>query len=264
MPLNANRRKELLRLVPEGSLVSRSWLLEQQFSIPAIDNFIKSRQLETVKGGIYKREGTDISWPALVYFLQNQKASDLAVGGLSALELQHLSHYIPLSDQKTVHLYGNGNLPDWVNDVVPEVQFLKHSITTFLGYQPDQSTLDQLSKFTKKIRINSRQEELIVSVPERAILEVLNEVPEKIGFEHAFELLQGLTSLSPRALQQLLELCHNFKIRRLFLWYAEKLNYPWLNRIDRSRIELGSGNRVIVKGGKLDKKYLITVPHGYE
>ena len=76
--------------------------------------------------------------------------------------------------------------------------------------------------------------------------------------------MQGLTSLSQRALQQLLELCHNFKVRRLFFWFAERLNYTWLSRIDRSKIELGSGNRVIAKGGKLNKKYLITVPENYE
>lgn len=263
MALDVDRRKELLRLVPEGSLVSRSRLIEQGFSISAIDNFVKSRQLETVKGGIYKREGTPVSWEAIVHFLQNQKASDLVVGGLSALELQQLSHYIPLNNQKTVHLYGADTLPNWI-DVVPEVQFQKHSIATLLGYQPDQEACERLATFTKKTSTGNLQGGLAVSTPERAILEVLNEVPAKIGFEHAFELLQGLTSLSPRALQQLLELYHNFKVRRLFFWYAEKLNYPWLNRIDRSKIGLGSGNRVIVKGGKLDKKYLITIPEGYE
>lgn len=263
MPLDVNRRKELLRLVPEGSLVKRSWLREH-FSINAIDNLVKSRQLETVIGGVYKREGTEIRWPAIIYFLQHQKASDLTIGGLTALELQKLGHYIPLNDQMTIHLYGSGNLPKWAGNLVPDVSFQKHSITDLLGYQPDDFTREQLSKFTKAINWNGTQEGLAMSTPERAILEVLNEVPEKIGFEHAYELMQGLTSLSPRALQQLLELCHNFKLRRLFFWFAERLNYTWLSRIDRSKIELGSGNRVIAKGGKLNKKYLITVPESYE
>lgn len=251
-------------LVPEGSIVSRSWLLGQHFSVPAIDNFVKSGQLQTVKGGIYKREGSEVSWPAVVYFLQSQKASDLTVGGLSALELQQLGHFLPLSEQKTVHLYGTGALPNWIDNVVPGVEFHKHSITALLGYNPDDTTRERLSQFTRKVSKNNIRGEVTISRPERAILEVLNEVPGKIAFEHAYELMQGLTSLSPRALQQLLELFHNFKVRRLFFWFAERLNYPWLNRIDRTKIELGSGNRVIVKGGKLDKKYLITIPEQYE
>jgi len=264
MPLDVNRRKELLRLVQEGSLVTRSWLKDQHFSINAIDNLVKSRQLETVKGGIYKRDGTEIRWPALVYFLQQQKSSDLTIGGLTALELQQLGHYIPLNEHLTIHLYGTESIPQWVHRVVPGIRFQKHSITDLLGYQPDDLTRKQLDKFTKTVNWSSTPEGLTMSTPERAILEVLNEVPDKIGFEHAYELMQGLTSLSPNALQQLLELCHNFKVRRLFFWFADRLNYTWLNRIDRSKIELGSGNRVVAKGGKLDKKYLITVPENYE
>jgi len=46
----------------------------------------------------------------------------------------------------------------------------------------------------------------------------------------------------------------------LFFWLADRQQYPWLQKIDRSNIDLGAGNRVIIKGGKLDKKYKITVP----
>ncbi|MBN8789340.1 MAG: type IV toxin-antitoxin system AbiEi family antitoxin domain-containing protein, partial [Terrimonas sp.] len=41
---------------------------------------------------------------------------------------------------------------------------------------------------------------------------------------------------------------------------ADHFSYAWLKKIDRTKINLGSGNRVIVKGGKFDKKYGITVP----
>ena len=35
---------------------------------------------------------------------------------------------------------------------------------------------------------------------------------------------------------------------------------PPLTHLDRSRVPLGSGKRMLVKGGKLDPTYLITVP----
>jgi hypothetical protein len=66
--------------------------------------------------------------------------------------------------------------------------------------------------------------------------------------------------LSPRNLQKLLEECKNVKVKRLFLWFADRHKYIWLSKLEIERINLGSGNRMIAKGGKLDNKYKITVP----
>lgn len=58
----------------------------------------------------------------------------------------------------------------------------------------------------------------------------------------------------------MLEQCSNIKCKRLFLLLAERNHHPWFSRIDVSKINLGAGNRMLVKGGVLDKKYRITVP----
>ena len=42
--------------------------------------------------------------------------------------------------------------------------------------------------------------------------------------------------------------------------YQRLLNYVWLGKINKGNITFGSGNRMIIKGGKLDNKYKITVP----
>jgi tRNA-binding EMAP/Myf-like protein len=57
----------------------------------------------------------------------------------------------------------------------------------------------------------------------------------------------------------LLENCNSIKVKRLFLFLAESYQHPWLKKINRAKIDLGQGKRVIVKGGKLDSKYQITV-----
>ena len=88
----------------------------------------------------------------------------------------------------------------------------------------------------------------------------MTDVPQKITFEHADQLMQGLTTLSPKTLQKTLEWCHNIKVKRLFFWFADRHNYVWWNKINREHIPLGSGNRMIAKGGKLDTNYKITVP----
>lgn len=264
MPINTVRRKEVFRLVPEGAIVTRSWLQSHDLSTHAIDNLLKSKQLVTLKNGVYKREGSIVDWGDVVYFLQKNYGSDLTIGGISALELQKLSHYLSFSDKRTVHLYGQDLLPSWTSQITDDSIFQKHSISDLLGEVADKDLREKLGQFTRKFSWKNTKDGLLMSTPERAILEVLNEIPGKISFEHAEELMQGLDTLSPRALQQLLELCDNFKVRRLFLWYAERQNHPWLSRLNLDKIDLGSGNRVIVKGGHLNKKYRITVPESYE
>ena len=72
--------------------------------------------------------------------------------------------------------------------------------------------------------------------------------------------MEGLRNLSPRRLHGMLADCRNIKVKRLFLWFAERHNHAWLQKLDRSGIDLGKGKRMLVRGGKLDTKYNITVP----
>jgi len=65
---------------------------------------------------------------------------------------------------------------------------------------------------------------------------------------------------SPRRLHSLLVARHNVKVKRLFLWFAERNQHAWLNKLDREGVDLGRGKRMLVKGGKLDPKFNIIVP----
>jgi hypothetical protein len=101
---------------------------------------------------------------------------------------------------------------------------------------------------------------MLFSGPEKAILEVLVDVPRAISFEHADELMQGLYNLSPRKVDTLLLACVSVKVKRLFLWLAERHNHAWMKKLDTDKYDLGSGKRVIATEGRLDKTWLITVP----
>ena len=65
------------------------------------------------------------------------------------------------------------------------------------------------------------------SCPEKAILELLMDLPDRVTFEHADELMQGLVNLSPRKLDTLLKACKSVKAKRLFFWMAKRQAYPW-------------------------------------
>jgi hypothetical protein len=101
---------------------------------------------------------------------------------------------------------------------------------------------------------------IMLSAPERAVLELLDELPSHESFHQVDMLFEGLANLSPRRLMVLLADCRSVKVKRLFFFFAARHQHAWLKRIDRAKVDLGSGKRVLVKGGRLDPATLITVP----
>lgn len=261
MASNPNRRKLLEELVPEGIIVSRKWLKQETgLSNHAIDNLVKSEQLKLLWKGLYTRGIITPNWQSIVYTLQHILQTDFIIGGLFALELKGFSHYLPNSNKVTIHLYGNDKLPVWVNEIVKNVVFVKHTRASLFA-KMDKSLSE---KYTSSISWKDNTGELKIATPERACLEMLDLVPNDISFEHADQLIQGMTTLSPRALQPLLEICSNIKVKRLFLWFAKRPNYIWFTKLNPEKIDIGAGKRVIEKRGVLDKDYLITVPKNFE
>lgn len=249
------------KLVPERAIVTRQWLLQNQFDRHAIDNLVKTGQLQVISYGIYGRGELSNSWEPIVYALQAYDKSDCVVGGLTALELQGLAHYLPLSKKKQhVQLFTPEPLPKWVINFSPDLIFMRHNSSEVFKDLKEKNA----KFFTTRREWKENMDGIIISVPERAMLEVLLNVPDKLSFDHANELMQGMTTFSPRVVQSLLEQCTNVKCKRLFLWLAERQNYPWFGKLRLEKIDLGSGNRMLVKGGKLNKKYHITVPSPYE
>lgn len=72
--------------------------------------------------------------------------------------------------------------------------------------------------------------------------------------------MEMLSILPPKNVQRLLEECRSVKVKRLFLFMAEKARHAWFEALDLDKVDLGSGKRVIAKGGVYDKKYQITIP----
>ena len=84
------------------------------------------------------------------------------------------------------------------------------------------------------------------------------------AYEHANLVFEGLGTLRADVVQSLLEQCASVKIKRLFLHFAEKHNHAWFKVLNLSKVSLGSGKRALIAGGRLDPKYLITVPFAPE
>ena len=259
----------LSSLVPLGLVVTRPWLTSKGIQRHTIDNWLKSGQLVAVARGVFKRPDTELTWQGIVCSLQYMKTM-LMPGGLTALTLQGLAHYLSPNEQQTIQLYGHSKLPVWVNKLLPRTVFVRHKgLDLDSEYRAEDPGFHFIPWKAQFLPYGYDKQPMFISSPELAILEVLFDVPQTVSFEHAEQLLQGLPTLSPQRLTRLLEQCSNVKVKRLFLWLAEKNQSPWLKKIDLEKFSiqggnLGSGKRVIATGGKLDPKYLITVPKGVE
>jgi hypothetical protein len=104
---------------------------------------------------------------------------------------------------------------------------------------------------------------IFISAPERAIMEVLYLVPQQQSFEEAGLLMEGLTTLRPQLVQELLELCNSIKVKRLFLFLATHYRHAWASKLNFSKVDLGIGKRLIVKGGRFERTYQITIPESF-
>jgi hypothetical protein len=93
---------------------------------------------------------------------------------------------------------------------------------------------------------------------------MLYHIPEQQGFDEAQKIMASLTTLRPDLVQNLLETCRSVKVKRLFMYMADKEEHVWFDDLDSQQLDLGSGKRVIIKDGKLDKKYGITIPRSSE
>jgi len=253
---NQSLLTNLHKLLPEGVVAPSSWLEDQGYSRQLVYKYVQSGWLERLGRGAYSRPGSFLEWQGVVISLQRLMQLSLHVGGLTALNLQGFSHYLPLAGEITIHLYGSKKLPAWVKVIELPQTFSLHSRSLFdeqvngLGFE--QSTT-KVRDWTLKI-----------SAPERAILEVLHTVEkEGIGFQHAAELFEGLTTLRPKLVNSLLQACKSDRTLRLFLFFADYNQHSWCKRLDREALVTGKGKMQIVKGGRLDKRYLITVPESF-
>ena len=254
--------KQLLRAVlPYGMVATKKWLAGKGLSLHALDNAVKTGTLLPLATGVYSQYSTAVGWAGVVASLQLMQKSQafqappIVVGGLSALALSGMAQYVPLSDKQRIDLYSNEKLPPWVARLPLSIEFRRRSTRRLW---PDSISADET--FVKKYDWQSQSPPVCFSCPEKAILEVMMDLPQKMSFEHVDELMQGLSNLSPRKLDKLLRGCQSVKVKRLFLWFARRHAHTWFHQLSPQDYDLGSGKRVIAKAGRLDAQYLITVP----
>lgn len=231
------------------TLLFSSWLLAQGITISEQHSYAQTGWLERVAYGVYKMAGSAVPLFSAVSAYNTQLRKQCVVGAQTALELRGYSHYVPMGKPLTFLFTDNSQkMPFWFLQYEWD-RTIRYQTTSFLG-------VDGLG--VEEMVIDGRK--LLVSSPERAILECLNSPSAAGSLMDIYYLVEMLTTLRPKLLQQLLERCSSVKVKRLFLYMAEKTGFPWYRALDLSRIDLGAGRRMIVPTGKYVRKYNMTIP----
>jgi hypothetical protein len=250
----ASKINQMLTEWIPGDVHSLKWFNERGVPQNTAYEYFKSGTLEKLGPGIYSRKNEKLKWFGGVRLLQEELEKKIHISGRTALELHGHSHYIPLGQKPIVFLtsYKKEKIPNWFTkiDFSCEFQF-KNSVL-----------------FTKDVEFAKHEFEkglsVLVSSRELAILEFINDLDLRYSFETAENYMNGLFGLRADELQSLLENCSSVKVKRVFLYLAEKLNYDYFKKLNISKIDLGKGKRqVILENGQFNQKYKITVPKDY-
>jgi len=239
---------QLLQSLPYGSVVFADSLRDSGYSLSLQQNYRRSGWFRSIGKGVMVRTGQKLLIAGAINALQQEAGLSVHIGGRTALSLLGFAHYLEINRQNTQIFVPQGfNTPSWIikNEWDSTPQLIK---TNFLPPETGIINID-LQGFT----IN-------ISGAGRAIMECLEMSPSQFDLHEAWEIMQGLSLLPPATIQELLTQCKSIKVKRLFLYFAQKAEHAWVKKINADKINLGSGKRSLVKDGVYVPAYKITLP----
>lgn len=231
--------------LPNGVLTS-AYLAQNGIIRSEQVGYVRSGWLERISQGVYCFKSSTPTLYATLSSYAEQTDWEYHVGAYAALEIYGYSHYVAMTEVP-IHIFTNKDrmAPKWMQEY-PWGRTL-HNVSTM--------TLGEKGITTREVDGVSIQ----VSSPERAFMECLLFAPEQYALMDLYYIMEMLNTLRPKMVQALLDDCSSVKVKRLFLYMAEKANHPWFKAIRTEHLDLGSGTRSFQANGKTIAKYKIVV-----
>ena len=236
----------LLMNIHPGGLLFSEGLKKQGYSDQLMKQYRKTGWLTSLSKGVMYRSGDSLSALAALASCQEQTGKQYRVAAHSALELSGYYHFIPMGKPQLMVASNETRTPLWAKSDLFDMTFEFFSTSAF------SLILEQT--------IKQNNYNIKASIPELAFMECLLLAPNRYSYINLYYIMEQLTALRPAKVQQLLETTNNLTVRRMFLYMAEKANYPWFQAIDFTRINLGTSKIQLCKGGVYISKYKITIP----
>ena len=236
----------LANTAPSGLMFSE-WMKRNGYSSQLQKRYRDTGWLTTLCKGVMFRSGTRLNAFDALASYNFQMGRQLRIGAVSALEYSGFNHYVPMGKPLLmVALPAGEKMPMWMKSDVYDMTFRTFSSTAIAEVEVT--------------RHDTKNGTLYVSSPELAFLECLALAPKQYSYMDLYYIMEQLTTLRSEVVQRLLENTSNYRVKRMFLYMAEKAGHYWFEELDTSKIDIGTGKLQLVKDGVLNKKYSITVP----
>ena len=212
-----------------------------------------------------------MQWEHAVISLQSLMRYPVMVGGRTALHMHGFRHQLPPGGLREAHLYGSAKPPGWLFNLPCKTEFAFHNDK---GLFPDTqadveplvemglSDLNEESKgimtrpegdfhsvnFTRSLW-GMRRWPIVLSTKERAMLEAIDELPNRQIFGEVDVLIKGVVIINRDRMNALLKECASMKVKKLLVEFAERHNHDWLKYIDIDTVEMAGHERQILGNG---------------
>ena len=236
--------KSLLAVLPRGEPLDVAFLKEQGLSAAHASHLAKAGWLTHLSRGVYMLPGDTLSRDGCLAYLMRRHAG-LHVGAKTALAWRGVKHNI--SFRETISLWSEQplRLPEWLVSryacTHQKTQLFDSKLPAGLGLQS----------------LPGGHKDVLVSVPERALLEYLSDVGKTESLQDARLLVESARSLRSSVLETLLAHTKRIKVVRLARALSEELDLPWAEVAKKCSEAKGGGARWITvsrDGERLDLK----------
>lgn len=244
----ATKIKQVIDLVPWDSVFFSSWLSSKGIDRKEQTLYVRSGWLERIATGVYKLDGSTPTLYGAIASYDLQLKKHCHIGASSALDLRGYSHFVAIGKAKA-YLFTS-----------PKERLQNWLLNTEWDMEVRYFTTSLFKSETGLERYEYRGHQLLISGPERAFMEYLHLTPVEYSLIDAYYVMEMLTTLRPKIVQQLLEECSSVKVKRLFLYMSEKAGHQWFKALQSDRINIGSGKRALAEKGKYISKYQLTIP----
>ena len=241
-----SKLNRLLVIGKKNGLFFSEWLRKNGYSDQLIRRYRQSGWLATLDKGVMYRTGDTLSSFAALSCYNEQLHKKVRVAAHSALELFGFNNYVPMGKPTLMVAYHNSNIPKWMTNDSFDRKF-----------KPFSTKMIEVSQ-TSIVQIEGV--DVLVSSPEQAFMECLLLTPEQYSYMDLYYIMEQLTSLRADVVQTLLENINNQRVKRVFLYMAEKAGHYWFDILNIDKINLGTSKQQLVENGVYIKKYRITVP----
>lgn len=241
-----SKLNQLLSESIPGGLLFAEWLRKEGYSPQLLKKYRDSGWLEGLVRGVMYRRNDKLSASTAVYCYNHQTGHNARVAAHSALELLGFSHYVPMGKPRLMVAFEMGNVEEWAKSDKYDMTIVPFHTGIFKNPQTQSYERNHYS--------------LKISSPEQAFLECLYLVPDHYNYMDLYYIIEQLTSLNPEKVQLALEGTSNQRIKRMFLYMAEKAGHYWFDMLDIDKLGLTSSKLQLVENGVYIPEYRITVP----